>query len=82
MERSDAEHEGITLPPLTTTRLVAEAAARQVIMEHISLCPFAQAKVEERLRNVETSFARLIGFTIGSGLLGGTAGAIVAKLMP
>lgn len=82
MDRDDATQEGINLPPLTTTRLVAEAAARQVVIEHIGLCPFAGAKVEERLRTIENSFARLLGFMVGSGLLGGAAGALVAKLMP
>jgi hypothetical protein len=53
-----------------------------VVIEHIGLCPFAGAKVEERLRTMETSFARLIGFMIGSGALGGVAGGIVAKLIP
>ena len=82
MDRDDSEQEGITLPPRTATRLIAEAAARQVVMEHIGLCPFAGAKVEERLRTIETSYARLIGFMVGSGLLGGVAGSVVAKLMP
>jgi hypothetical protein len=82
MERDDATQEGVTLSPREATRLVAEAAARQIIIEHISLCPFAGAKVEERLRNMETNYARLIGFMLGSGLLGGVAGSVVAKLMP
>ena len=82
MDRDDAEQEGINLPPHTQTRLIAEAAARQVVIEHIHLCPFAGADVERRLREIETSFARLMGFMIGSGLLGGATGAIVAKLMP
>lgn len=81
MERDDADQEGITLPPRDVTRLVAEAAARQVVIEHLALCPFAGAKVEERVRGLETSFARLTGFMLGSGLLGGAAGAAVAKLI-
>jgi hypothetical protein len=71
MESSDAEQHGITLSPQTATRLIAEAAARQVVIEHIALCPFAGSKVDERLRNLEASFARLTGFMLGSGLLGG-----------
>jgi hypothetical protein len=81
-DRGDATQEGINLSPTTTTRLIAEAAARQVVLEHLNLCPFAKDRVGERLRNIEISFGRLLGFMIGSGLLGGTAGAIVAKLMP
>ena len=52
-----------------------------MVIEHISLCPFAGSKVEERLRSLETSFARLIGFMIGSGLLGGITGAGLSKLI-
>jgi hypothetical protein len=81
-ERDDATQEGHTLSPANATRLIAEAAARQVVIEHIGLCPFAGAKVEERLRTIETSYARLIGFMLGSGLLGGVGGGIVARLMP
>jgi hypothetical protein len=80
MERDDADQEGITLSPVSTIRLVAEAAARQVVIEHIALCPFAAAKVEERLRTMESSFARLVGFMLGSGALGGAAGAVVTHL--
>lgn len=81
MERSDAEQEGITLPPVTQTRLVAEAAARQVVLEHISLCPFTASRCEERLRNQEQRFMLLTGFMVGSGLLGGAAGAAVFKAL-
>lgn len=79
-DRSDAEQEGITLPPRTTTRLIAEAAARQVVIEHISLCPFMAGKIDERVRTLETGYARLIGFMVGSGALGGAAGAVVSEL--
>jgi len=81
MDRCDSTQEGITLSGQSATRLIAEAAARQVVIEHISLCPFAGSKVEERLRSLETSFARLIGFMIGSGLLGGITGAGLSKLI-
>ena len=82
MDRDDADQEGIQLSPVATTRLIAEAAARQIVIEHIALCPFAADNISDRLRNMETSFARLVGFMIGSGLLGGAAGAVVARLMP
>lgn len=81
MDRSDAEQEGVTLSPQTATRLIAEAAARQVVIEHIGLCPFASSKIDERIRTLETSLARLTGFMLGSGLLGGAAGATVSKLL-
>jgi len=81
MDRCDAEQEGITLSPVNTTRLVAEGAARQVVMEHLSLCPFGKANCEQRLRALETNFARLIGFMLGSGALGGATGAILSHLL-
>ena len=81
MERDDSEQEGINLTPINHTRLVAEAAARQVVMEHIHLCPFAGAEIEKRLRSLENSFARLIGFMVGSGILGGLAGAITSHIL-
>ncbi len=82
MDRSDTSQEGITMNPRDTTRLIAEAAARQVVIEHIGLCPFAGSHIEERVRTLETSFARLVGLLIGSGVLGGAAGAVVSRLMP
>lgn len=82
MERDDSEQEGVTLNPRMATRLIAEAAARQVVIEHIGLCPFSKVDVERRLREIETNYARLIGFMIGSGILGGAAGAIVSKIWP
>jgi len=81
MDRTDAEQEGLTLNPQTATRLIAEAAARQVVIEHIGLCPFASSKIDERIRSLETSFARLTGFMLGSGILGGAAGAVASKLL-
>ena len=81
MENSDPTDGGIILPPQTATRLIAEAAARQVVMEHIRLCPFASADIEQRLRRIETGFARLTGFMLGSGLLGGATAAVVSRLI-
>jgi len=80
MENSDSEQNGLILPPQTVTRLIAEAAARQVVMEHIRLCPFAGSKIDERVRTLETNFARLIGFMFGSGMIGGATAAGLAKL--
>jgi hypothetical protein len=74
--------EGIELSPVNTTRLIAEAAARRVVIEHIGLCPFAGAQVESRLRNLESRFSLIIGLMLGSGMLGGVSGAIISKLLP
>ena len=81
MERSDAEQEGITNHPNCTTRMIAAEEARKIILQHLSLCPFADLHIEERVRAIETNYARLTGFMIGSGLLGGAAGAAISKLI-
>ena len=80
MENSDSEQSGLVLPPQIATRLIAEAAARQVVMEHIRLCPFAGSKIDERVRTLETNFARLLGFMLGSGIIGGATAASLTKL--
>ena len=81
MDRDDADQEGITLPPTNATRMIARDEARRAIIEHLHLCPFSLDNLNERLRTIEMSFSRLVGFMLGSGLLGGVAGSIVAKLM-
>lgn len=65
----------------TETRLIAREEARQIILEHISLCPFVGLNVEDRLRKAEISLAKLLGVMIGTGLFGGTAGAGIIKLL-
>lgn len=82
MERSDSEQEGQQLPPTSVTRMIAQEEARKVILQHLDLCPFANLRIEERVRNIEISYARLIGFMAGSGLLGGTAGALLTRILP
>lgn len=75
------DHEGITLPPISQTRLVAREVAEQVLREHMGLCPFAALKIEQRLRTVEVRFAALLAFMLGSGLLGGLTGAGLIQLL-
>lgn len=48
----------------------------QALLKHSQNCPVA-AKVQK----IEMSRAVLIGFMIGSGLFGGTAGAAVMKII-
>jgi hypothetical protein len=48
----------------------------QALSEHSRKCPIA-----ERVQKIEMSRAVLIGFMIGSGLFGGTAGAAVMKII-
>jgi hypothetical protein len=63
-------------------KLIAREEARLVIHEHLTLCPLAQDKIADRLRAVEITQARLIGFMAGSGLLGGISAFGLSKLFP
>lgn len=80
-DRSDSEQEGIELPAAFSTRMIAQNEARKIILQHLDLCPFSGLRIEERVRKIETDYARLVGFMIGSGLLGGAAGATISKLI-
>ena len=61
--------------------LVARDEASKVILQHLSLCPFAQLEIEKRLRSLEARFLTPVGFMLGSGLLGGVAGVGLSKLL-
>jgi hypothetical protein len=52
-----------------------------LIQSHLNWCPFSNLKIEERVRTMENRFGILIGFMMGSGLLGGAAGALLSKLL-
>jgi hypothetical protein len=52
-----------------------------LIQSHVNWCPFSKLEIEKRLRQTEGRFSMLIGFMIGSGILGGAAGGLVAQLM-
>lgn len=80
-DRSDASQEGQELPSTYTARMIAAEEARKVILQHLSLCPFADLRIEERVRTIETNYARLTGFMLGSGVLGGAIGAGISKLI-
>jgi len=62
-------------------RSIAGEEARRTILEHLALCPFAKFDIEERVRTIEKHYAALIGFMVGSGLLGGAAGALLSKAL-
>lgn len=74
--------EGIELQPKFATRLIAREEATAAIDRHALACPFAASRVEYRVRCLEISYGRLMGFLLGSGILGGAAGGIAAKLLP
>lgn len=58
---------------------IAVKAAQTVIEKHTSVCPIA--KVDERLRVLETRFNLLLGAILGSGVLGGATGAAILKVL-
>jgi hypothetical protein len=62
-------------------KIVAKETAAEVIIQHLKLCPFADLQIERRVRTIETRYAALVGFMLGSGILGGTAGALLTKLI-
>jgi len=58
---------------------IATKAAWVVIDKHTSRCPIQT--MDSRIRVLENRFNILIGAIIGSGVLGGVAGAVVQKLL-
>jgi len=71
-------------PDLSETekiRLIVRDETNKLLLAHLQLCPFVSNEIEKRTRGLETKLAKLIGFTIGSGLLGGISGAALAKLI-
>lgn len=59
---------------------VAHKAASVALEEHYQRCPVAE--IERRLRVVETRSAAIYGFMVGSGFLGGAAGALLSSILP
>jgi hypothetical protein len=91
-DQDNADQEGQTLPPTFEQRtietpqhelyrLIARDEATRAIIQHLRLCPMAEQKIPDRVRALELSFWKLVGFLIGSGALGGAAGGIMAKLI-
>jgi hypothetical protein len=91
-DRDDADQEGRTLPPHFQTRtmegeqqdyyrLIARDEANRAILQHLRLCPMVDQRIPDRLRALELSFWKLVGFMAGSGILGGLAGALLNKLI-
>lgn len=64
------------------TILLARAAAEQTVDHHARNCAFNAQDGERRIRKLEQTLARLIGFMIGSGILGGTLGSALTRLFP
>jgi len=69
------------LPPINGDRAIIREEARSIIVEHLQLCPFAQLDIEGRIRKQENRFSLLVGFMFGSGILGGSVGAAIFKVL-
>jgi hypothetical protein len=80
-ENQNCQQTERILTPNEQTRLVAAQEAERMILQHLKLCPFANLNIEARLRKIELRFATLIGFMLGSGMLGGISGALLSKLI-
>ena len=59
---------------------IATKAALLVIEKHIGTCPLRD--LASRLEKLEARFNILLGAILGSGVLGGVAGALIGKLIP
>lgn len=75
------DDDALYLPPTTQWHLIARQAAHDAIVEHLRLCPLQQDQVVTRLRQLEGRFLLMVGLMIGSGLIGGTAGAALIRLV-
>jgi hypothetical protein len=82
MDRDDADNEaGRTLPITDWYRMVAREEANQAIVQHLKLCPLNAQDLQGRIRGVELTLSRLIGFMIGSGLIGGVTSGLITNLL-
>jgi hypothetical protein len=58
--------------------MIAREEAWRAIDDHRKSCIFSEEDCAARLRTVEISLGRLVGFMIGSGVLGGVAGGLTS----
>lgn len=71
----------MTEQEIESVRLIAKEEFNNQIVMHLGLCPFTKLEIEKRLRTIENRFVALVGFMLGSGLLGGAVGgSIVAAV--
>ena len=71
--------ESIQVPITDFVREVAREAAHAVITEHLATCPIV--KTVERVQKLEVRVGTMIGFMVGSGLLGGISGSVINSLL-
>jgi len=81
MDRSDAQHEGTTLPPIDGSKAFTREEIRIAVDRHLNVCPFSKLSIEKRVRSIENRFMLLLGFMVGSGFFGGVTGAAMFKFL-
>lgn len=62
-------------------RLIARDEANKLLLSHLQLCPFVSNEIEKRTRTLEKGMARVIGFAVGSGLIGGVGSTVISKII-
>jgi hypothetical protein len=71
MPENDAKH----------AQTITDRATWLAIGQHSQNCPFTTLQIEPRVRALEITLARLIGFMLGSGAIGGILGGATAQLL-
>ena len=69
----------IDVPLPEYIREAAREAARTVIREHVTTCQVG--KLVERVDKLENRFYLVIGAILGSGVLGGSVGAVIMNVL-
>ena len=82
-EREHAEQQHIPVGINQFVRDAARVEALQVAVEHESRCSVRRdfGDLQLRVQKLELKLSSLIAFMLGSGLLGGAAGAALVKAM-
>lgn len=73
------EMRTIQVPLDEFVREVAREAAREAAREHIESCPIKDT--ERRVTALEKQIAFAAGAIVGSGILGGTIGAMITQMI-
>jgi len=69
-------------PDSDQLRLIVRDEANKLLIAHLRYCPLVTSKIEERVRKLETSQAKLYGLMLGSGLVGGLSGVGLSSIIP
>ena len=89
-QRSIPQNAQVTIPLDEWARAIAVEAARVAVSEHMAACPQAPAvlantkmivKNAETITTLRLRWSLLVGLMASSGLLGGTVGSILNKLI-